>query len=111
MPTYLNATEQRRTKNGYSTVKVPVTAHETLSEGEFNRFYIRALCLRAIAEESSLIYYRAKQVANPRSETQARIGKLADAQSLLSELRINPGVDTALGLPPGPNSGLSVRLA
>jgi hypothetical protein len=107
----LNATEQRRTKNGYSTVKVPVTAHETLSEGEFNRFYIRALCLRAIEETASLIYYRAKQVTNPRSESQAKIGKTVDAQTLLNELRVNSGVDTALGLPPGPNSGLSVRLA
>ena len=26
-------------------VKVPVTAPQTLAEGEFNRFYIRGVCL------------------------------------------------------------------
>src|SRR6266851_5569734 len=33
-----------------------------------------------------------------------------DPKALLTDLRSNPGVDTALGLPPGPNSGLSARL-
>jgi hypothetical protein len=39
----LNATEQRRKpKGGYTTAAVPVTAADTLAEGEFNRFYARA---------------------------------------------------------------------
>ena len=37
----------------------------------------------------------------------ARLAK----SSLLDDLRAHPGTDTALGLPPGPNSGLSVCLA
>lgn len=46
---YLNAAEQRKKpKGGSSTVNVPVNANEMLAEGEFNRFYIRALCRRAI---------------------------------------------------------------
>lgn len=106
----LNTTEQRRTKGGTSTVKVPVTAHETLAEGEFNRFYIRALCIRAMTEGLALVVYRAKQVMNARSESQAKIGKTVDAQRLLNDLRANPGVDTALGLPAGPNSGLCLKL-
>ena len=58
---------------------MPSNAHEILAEGEFNRFYIRALCLRAV-------------------------------DALLRDLRSHPGVETSLGLPPGPNSGLSVQL-
>jgi hypothetical protein len=90
---------------------VPATAPETLAEGEFNRFYIRGLCVRALAEGiTELVIYRAKQVENPRSESTAKIGLKISAQALLTDLRANPGVDTALGLPPGPNSGLSVKL-
>jgi hypothetical protein len=108
----LNVTEQRRTpKGGITTAKVPVTAPETLAEGEFNRFYVRGLCRRALADGiTELMIYRAKQVASPRPESQAKIGAKIDAQALLVDLRARPGVDPALGLPPGPNSGLSVKL-
>jgi len=108
----LNATEERRKPSGgVTTVRVPVTAHETLAEGEFNRFYARGLCLRALASGvSDLVIYRAKAVDNPRAESVAKIGQRISAQALLNDLRTNIGVDTALGLPPGPNSGLSVRL-
>ena len=108
----LNATEQRqRPKGGYSTASVPVNAPETLAEGEFNRFYIRALCRRAIDDGVDTVkIYRAKTVATPRSESQAIIGQRIDATALLHDLRTNQGVNTSLGLPPGPNSGLSVRL-
>ena len=111
-PGLLNDSEQRRRPTGgFSTVKVPVTAHETLAEGEFNRFYIRALCRKAIDDGvGTLEIYRAKAVTNPRSASQAMIGRRIDASELLRDLRTNPGVDTSLGLPPGPNSGLSVRL-
>lgn len=107
----LKAMEERRTKSGTTMAKVPVNAHETLAEGEFNRFYIRALCRRAIAEALALVVYRAKAVSTPRSESQAKIGQQVDPTKLLADLRDNPGVDTALGLPAGPNSGLSVKLA
>jgi hypothetical protein len=54
--------------------------------------------------------YRAKEVVNPRAESVALIGKSLPAKQLLDDLRTNIGTDTALGLPPGPNSGLSVKL-
>ena len=54
--------------------------------------------------------YRAKAVAVPRAESEAKIGTMIDVQALLNGRRIHQGMDTALGLPPGPNSGLSVRL-
>jgi hypothetical protein len=108
----LNATETRRKpKGGVTVARVPVTAPETLAEGEFNRFYIRGLCRRAIVDGiPALIVYRAKQVSRPRPESERRIGQNVDPQALLNDLRTNRDVDTALGVPAGPNSGLSVRL-
>ena len=49
-------------------------------------------------------------MTNPRPESEAKIGKTIAPQSLLDDLRKNIGVEPALGLPPGPNSGLSVKL-
>ena|SRR5690554_6082028 len=104
----MNATEERKKPKGGFTI---VSAPETLAEGEFNRFYARGLCLRAIEEKVEyLIIYRAKVVTNPRPESQAKIGTHINPQALLADLRKNIGVETALGLPPGPNSGLSVKL-
>ncbi len=107
----LKETEQRNTRGGITIAKVPITAADTLAEGEFNRFYIRGLCRRAIKNGiQELIIYRAKEVSNPRPESEARLGKSIDSETLLQDLRKNPGVEPALGLPSGPNSGLSVRL-
>lgn len=108
----MKSTEQRRKpKGGVTTARVPVTAAETLAEGEFNRFYARGLCRRALEDSiRELIVYRAKEVRNPRPESVAMIGRRVDPTALLGDLRTHPGVEPALGLPPGPNSGLSVRL-
>lgn len=106
----LNSIEQRRTKKGITNAQVPVNAHEMLAEGEFNRYYIRALCRRAIDEQSTLEVYRAKEVSNPRLESQSKLGQAVDPTALLNDLRSNIGIDTHLGLPAGPNSGLSIRL-
>ena len=110
----LNAFEKpRRLKTGgYS--KPPImrsNAHTMLAEGEFNRFYIRAVCRRAVEEGSGEVtVYRAKEVQHARSASKAMIGSRVQAEKLLEDLRTHKGVDTALGLPPGPNSGLSVKL-
>lgn len=108
----MNSTEEKRKpKGGITIAKVPVTAADTLAEGEFNRFYVRALCRRAIAEGlASVVAYRAKDVEHPRPESEALVGVALPAQQLLQDLRQSDGTDTAFGLPPGPNSGLSVRL-
>lgn len=104
--------ELRKKKNGgFSEVSVPYNANETLAEGEFNRFYMRALCLRVIKDgKGKLKVYRAKQVNNARQESMNKIGQIVDPEKLLSDLRANVGSDTALGLPPGPNSGLSIEI-
>ena len=102
----------RRMRGGrVATPVMPINAHETLAEGEFNRFYMRALCLRALgAGETTVEVYRAKHVGRPRPDSRAKVGLRIDAQRVLELLRAKPSVDTALGLPPGPSSGLSVKL-
>lgn len=103
--------EKKKPKGGSTIAKVPESAPDTLAEGEINRFYIRGVCLRAMAEGiDNVIVYRAKPVSNPRRESEALIGKSMPAEKVLQDIREHPGIDTALGLPPGPNSGLSVRL-
>ncbi|HEX8618217.1 MAG TPA: hypothetical protein VF911_11580 [Thermoanaerobaculia bacterium] len=102
----------KRTPTGKMTIaKVPVTAADTLAEGEFNRFYMRGLCLVAMERGiTELEVYRARHSEKPRAESEALIGKRVLVAQLLEDLRTHPGCDTALGLPPGPNSGLSVRI-
>jgi hypothetical protein len=104
------AEEERQTKKGVIMAKVPDNASQLVAEGEFNRFYIRALCLRATSNKQQLEIYRARHSDNPRVESEMLIGQSVDPEALLADLRKNVGVDTALGLPPGPNSGLSVKL-
>lgn len=109
----LNETLQARKPKGagYYTRRMPSDAPETLAEGEFNRFYARGLCRRAIKYGiPELEIYRAKVVMNPRTASEAKLGTMISAEALLVDLRTSQGMDTALGLPPGPNSGLSVKL-
>jgi hypothetical protein len=108
---YMKAEEQRaKPSGGFTTAKVPHTAPETLAEGEFNRFYARGLCVQVLESGGTEVeVYRGKNVANPRPESQAMIGRRLPAQQLLDDLRSSPGVEPALGLPPGPNSGLTIR--
>jgi len=103
--------QRRKPKGGYTLVDVPYTAHETMAEGEFNRFYIRGLCRHAIDSGiQELIVYRAKEVAHPRSASLALIGTRISPRALLDDLRAHSGETPALKMPGGPNSGLSVRL-
>ncbi|MGG7522031.1 hypothetical protein ACQ3G4_11600 [bacterium BS0013] len=92
-------------------VKVPVTAAQTMAEGEFNRLYARGLCARAIAEHIiSVEVYRARYSATPREESQRMIGTRFLPQDILQDLRSHPGIESALSIPGGPNSGISIKL-
>lgn len=103
--------ERRKPKGGFTQAAVPYTAHQTLGEGEFNRYYTRGLCRFAIERGiPQLEVYRGKAVAEPRAASQAAIGKLVDPSAVLEDLRTTQGVEPALGLPPGPNSGLVLRI-
>jgi len=108
----MNATYRRNNpRGGMSEVRMPRNAPEMLAEGEFNRLYARGVCRRAIAQGITEVeIYRAKQVSVPRPDSEAKVGIKVNAGSLLEDLRTHQGVDPALGLPGGPNSGLSVRL-
>jgi hypothetical protein len=97
---------------GYSIAATPENAAEVLAESEFNRYYIRGLARRAIEDGiPELVIYRAKPVQNPRPESEARVETALSPQELLEDLRSHPGDEPPiLGVPSGPNSGLSVRL-
>lgn len=104
--------QRRKPKGGFTTAQVPYTAPDTLAEGEFNRFYSRGLCAHVVDSGGTHVeVYRGKDVQSPRHESEAMIGRRLLAQSLLDDLRTAQGVEPALGLPPGPNSGLMVRRA
>ena len=108
---YMRAEEQRqKPKGGFTSARVPHTAPDTLAEGEFNRFYARGLCAQILESGGIEVeVYRGKAVERPRAESEAMIGRRFPARSLLDDLRTAQGVEPALGLPPGPNSGITVR--
>ncbi|KZD24146.1 hypothetical protein [Tardiphaga robiniae] len=110
-----NSTTQRKKPKGfgYYTAAVPVNAAQMLAESEFNRYFVRGLCLRAMDEGiPRLEVYRAKQVSQPRPESESKIGLLVDPQTVLIDVRASQsnGVETALGIPPGPGSGITIRI-
>ncbi len=69
---FMAQSEYRR--NSAKPAKVPHTAPDTLAEGEFNRYYCRAVCRRAMDENSRVVVYRAKEVDNPRLSSERMIG-------------------------------------
>jgi hypothetical protein len=92
---------------GYTTAHVPDTAAETMAEGQFNRFYLAAICLRAIEDgQGNVRIYRARHRANPRPESHALEGTETDANMLLAEVR-NKSQSLKCELLK-PNSGLSI---
>ena len=108
----LNEFAYRRTPSGgHTQYRVPATAPETLAEGEFNRYYVRGLCRRAIAESiRKLEVYRAKDGEAVRPEWMERIGLLMEPETFLIDVRLSIGIEPALGIPQGPSSGLTLRI-
>jgi len=108
----VRALPRRKPRGGYVIAATVENAAEVLAESEFNRYYIRGLARRAIEDGiSELVVYRAKQARSPRPESEARVEMSLSPKELLEDLRAHPGDELpALGVPSGPNSGLSVRL-
>jgi hypothetical protein len=103
---YFNPTEPRQAKKGITSAD----GYEILAEDEFNRFYMRALCLYAIDKKiASLIVCKTNQVRSSRTSSKLKIGSSVSPQKLLDDLRDNVGQKTRLGLGDA-NSLLSVRL-
>src|SRR5215212_7468396 len=104
--------EPRRTRSGEeTTAKLPENAPRLLAEGDFNRYYMRGLCARAVDERRAVVeVYRARFSAEPREESSALEGQRLPAATLLDELR-TPLADSPHEAQLGKHgSGLSVRL-
>lgn len=103
--------EMRRTPSGgQTTAKVPEGAARLLAEGDFNRYYMRGVAVRALEEQRGVVeVYRARLSMEPRPESVELEGRRLPAQEVLAYLRreVDDGAAAPLGRP---NSGLSVRL-
>lgn len=102
---YFNAQENVNGK----IKKVPSNAATLLSQSEFNRFYIRGVCLEALDKGyENVEIYRARDSSWARPESEMLIGHNVKAQELLTDLRKNIGKQP--NLLPDINSGLSVKV-
>lgn len=87
--------------------KVPSNAAQLLAQGEFNRYYIRGLCLWALENGIyELEVYRARESSWTRPGSEAKIGRKLDASKLLEDLQTTIGKQPQYL--PEVNSGLSV---
>jgi hypothetical protein len=86
----------------------PVNAAERFGGTEFNRYYARAVCRRALIHGSTaVVVYRARRSASPRQQSEDLVGEMLPATTVLDDLRTNR-VDGVLGVA-AVNSGLSLR--
>ena len=84
----------------------PKNAAQTFAWDEFNKYYMRALCL--LAQELTgheLVVVRGRQSSNPKPESDRLIGAKKEPVKFLSGLRNVPKVN-----PFGANSGLTLEL-
>jgi hypothetical protein len=104
--------EPRRTRSGaQTTAKVPQMAARMLAEHDFNRYYMRGVCQRAIAEERQVVeVYRARLSLEPRRESAELEGHRFPARETLEQMRDRPLSDAAIATLGRVNSGLSLRL-
>jgi hypothetical protein len=80
-----------------------------MAEGQFNRFYIAAVCQCAIETgQGHVTIYRARHRGEPRSESTALEGTTMDALELLKQVRSKQEAFRCALLKP--SSGLSVHL-
>ena len=69
---------------------VPSDANETFANTEFNRFYMRALCVFALKNNKNLEIYRAKESLNHRIESDNLVGSnIENIQQALTTLKDN----------------------
>lgn len=95
----------------YVVSRRPVTAAERLAEDEFNRYYIRAICRRALEDRIDfLVVYQARPAVNPDPESAPAGETILSPKALLDEVRAHPGESIYLQMPAGLNPGLSVQL-
>ena len=94
--------------------KIHSNIRETIAFYDFNRYYVRALLLRALNEDKKLCVYRAKQVMNERKESRLAVNKVYFDKRQIGQMlelfrdyrRLFSSQHELLQ----PNSGLSLRL-
>jgi len=104
--------EPRRTRSGATTTaKVPDMAVRMLTEGDFNRYYMRGISRRALEEGRGIVeVYRARLSLEERPESTELEGRRIAPAQVLSWLRGERTGDTPAAGLGRPNSGLSLRL-
>lgn len=101
-------------KNGK---KVPSNIRDMVAFSEFNRYYARAVLVRAIDENKSVTIYRARKSVNERAESKQSIhknyftkGSLEQMLAVLRDYRVLFSGKVDIGFM-HPNSGLSLKLS
>ncbi len=104
---------KEKDKNGK---KIPSNIREMLAFSDFNRYYMRAILLRAIDERKSVIVYRAKSSVSERVDSKLLINQNFSIKSTLTQMlnilrnyKILFNEQNTL-LFCKPNSGLSLKL-
>jgi len=88
---------------GYFKQGTPRNAAQIFSWDEFNKYYMRALCLLAqILQECDLLVVRGRHSTNPKPESDRLVGTTKGPLRFLTALRQIPKVN-----PFGANSGLT----
>jgi hypothetical protein len=87
---------------------IPSDANKNFANTEFNRFYMRALCVFALKNNKSLEIYRAKDSLSHRLESDNSLNtKIENVQETLMMLRDNKEYYNFIAKP---NSGLSLKI-
>ena len=106
----LNEFEMSQRKGVPYQKRVPANAASVLAEGEFNKYYVRAICRRAMENGRETVeVYRGRQSQQPRPESEQLVGTPLRAAELLNDLRSNTLTPDQLGILPQVNTGLTVR--
>jgi len=96
---------------GASSECAAMEAPGLLAEGEFNRYYMRGLCARAVDEGIAQVQvYRARVVSALRRSLLQCIGERHAPGPLLRDLHATHCSDPASVSPFGVNTGLTLRL-
>ena len=86
----LKENEEYRKDGQLKMRKMPSNANEILGQGEFKRYYMRALCRQAIDENKKLLIYRARESKIDSDDAKFFINKIINPKKLSEYLKINP---------------------
>lgn len=94
--------------------KIPSNMGEIIAFSDFNRYYVRALLLRALGENKKLCVYRAKQVMSERQQSKMAVNRVyfdkRQIGQMLELFRDYRKLFSSKHELLQPNSGLSLRL-